>query len=132
MDVIKIKAMREQLSDEQARLTKFVERSQLAAADIKIEHTEDEGDLATISHDRDVLYNLHEGAFTRLQAIRAAIESIDHGEYGTCVQCEEEISERRLEAVPWTTLCIRCQEGSETQMASLSMARAGQGDEPEF
>lgn len=129
---MKIKDIRELLSNEQTRLTTFVERSQLAAEDIKIEHTEDEGDPATISHDRDVLYNLHEGAFMRLQSIRAAIESIDHGRYGVCVQCDEQISDRRLEALPWTTLCIRCQEGSETQIASLSMVRAGQGDEPEY
>jgi DnaK suppressor protein len=132
MDVIKIKDIRQDLFREQESLTKFVERSQLAAKEIKLEHTEDEGDLATISHDRDVLYNLHEGAFTRLQSIQAAIESIDRGQYGECVECKEDISDKRLEAVPWATKCIRCQEASETQLVSLGAAGAGSEDETEF
>jgi DnaK suppressor protein len=32
------------------------------------------------------------------------------GSYGTCLHCEEEISPKRLDAVPWAAYCIRCQE----------------------
>ena len=45
-----------------------------------------------------------------LRHVKAALQRIDEGSYGTCLRCEEEISPRRLEAVPWAAYCIRCQE----------------------
>ena len=45
-----------------------------------------------------------------LRAIEAAIERIDNGNYGTCTICDEEISIARLNAVPWTSVCIACKE----------------------
>jgi DnaK suppressor protein len=47
-----------------------------------------------------------------LRAIEAAIERIDKGEYGICAVCEGEISVARLNAVPWTSVCIECKEKS--------------------
>ena len=45
-----------------------------------------------------------------LRNVRAALQRIDEGSYGTCLHCEEDISPKRLEAVPWAAYCIRCQE----------------------
>lgn len=45
-----------------------------------------------------------------LRAIEAAIERIENGTYGICTSCEEEISIARLNAVPWTSVCIACKE----------------------
>jgi DnaK suppressor protein len=45
-----------------------------------------------------------------LRAIEAAIERIENGTYGTCTMCEQEISLVRLNAVPWTSVCIACKE----------------------
>ena len=45
-----------------------------------------------------------------LRAIEAAISRIDNGIYGVCAECEEEISVARLNAVPWTSVCIACKE----------------------
>ena len=42
--------------------------------------------------------------------VRAALRRIQDGSFGVCVHCEEEISPRRLAAVPWTPYCIQCQE----------------------
>jgi len=42
--------------------------------------------------------------------VRAALRRIDEGTFGVCVHCEEEISPKRLAAVPWTPYCIQCQE----------------------
>jgi len=39
-----------------------------------------------------------------------AIERMQQGVYGTCLNCEEEIPPRRLEAVPWTPFCAACQD----------------------
>jgi DnaK suppressor protein len=43
-----------------------------------------------------------------LRAIEEAIHRIDQGTYGICMDCENEIAPARLEAVPWTRVCIDC------------------------
>jgi DnaK suppressor protein len=45
-----------------------------------------------------------------LRNVRAALQRMDDGSYGTCLRCDEEISPKRLDAVPWAGYCIRCQE----------------------
>ena len=45
-----------------------------------------------------------------LRHVKAALRRLADGSYGTCLNCDEEISRKRLEAVPWTALCLRCQE----------------------
>jgi DnaK suppressor protein len=43
-----------------------------------------------------------------LRAIEEAIHRIDQGTYGVCMDCENDIAPARLEAVPWTRVCIDC------------------------
>jgi DnaK suppressor protein len=45
--------------------------------------------------------------------INAAIERLDMGRYGICERCGKEISARRLEALPYVTLCLDDQERAE-------------------
>lgn len=45
-----------------------------------------------------------------LRAIEAAISRIDNGIFGICTICEGEIGVARLQAVPWTSVCIACKE----------------------
>lgn len=45
-----------------------------------------------------------------LRQVRAALQRMEDGTYGTCLHCEEEISIKRLNAVPWAAYCIKCQE----------------------
>ena len=45
-----------------------------------------------------------------LRSVRAALRRIDDGSFGVCLHCEEDISVKRLAAVPWTAFCIQCQE----------------------
>jgi DnaK suppressor protein len=43
-----------------------------------------------------------------LRAIEEAIHRVDQGTYGICMECENDIAPARLEAVPWTRVCIDC------------------------
>jgi DnaK suppressor protein len=45
-----------------------------------------------------------------LQAIEEALARLDKGTYGTCRDCGEPISPARLNAIPWTRVCITCKE----------------------
>jgi len=60
-----------------------------------------ERELAIRSLDRDS--NL-------LRNVRAALDRIEEGSFGVCLHCEEDISPKRLAAVPSTAFCIVCQE----------------------
>jgi DnaK suppressor protein len=60
-----------------------------------------ERELAIRSLDRDS--NL-------LRKVRGALRRIEEGGFGVCLHCEEDISPKRLAAVPWTMFCIQCQE----------------------
>ena len=45
-----------------------------------------------------------------LQAIEEALERLDSGSYGLCRDCGEDIAPARLNAIPWTRVCIGCKE----------------------
>jgi RNA polymerase-binding protein DksA len=65
-------------------------------------------DTATVTHDREVDYTLEENSEQVLAEIDAALQRIEDGTYGICTNCGKQISEERLEARPWATLCIDC------------------------
>jgi DnaK suppressor protein len=49
-----------------------------------------------------------------LRHVRNALQRMDEGSYGVCIHCDQEISPKRLAAVPWTALCIQCQEAADS------------------
>jgi RNA polymerase-binding protein DksA len=63
-------------------------------------------DAATATHDRELDYGLEEDAEKILRLIDEQLERIEAGTYGICRVCGREIGEERLEARPWTDLCI--------------------------
>ncbi len=71
------------------------------------------GDTATVTYDRELDYTLEENAEHVLADIDAALQRIEEGTYGICTNCGKQISEERLEARPWATLCIDCQRERE-------------------
>jgi DnaK suppressor protein len=80
---------------------------------IAIEATADELDRIQQAQERDFAMGAIDRDSLRLREIRAALERIDDGSFGICLNCEEEIAPKRLAAVPWTALCIVCQEAAE-------------------
>jgi RNA polymerase-binding protein DksA len=63
-------------------------------------------DTATETYECELDEGLEEDARGQLRQIEKALARIDTGEYGRCEICGKEIPVERLEAVPWTTLCI--------------------------
>jgi RNA polymerase-binding protein DksA len=70
-------------------------------------------DTATETYDRELDYTLEENSEHVLGEIEAALTRIEGGTYGICTNCGKQISEERLEALPWATLCIDCQRNLE-------------------
>jgi DNA-binding NtrC family response regulator len=51
----------------------------------------------------------------RLRDAREALRRLDNGVFGICLDCEEDISLKRLAAVPWAARCIVCQERADRE-----------------
>jgi len=75
----------------------------------------DEMDLASSEYLQSFTFRLRGRERTFLSKIDKALQKIDGGSFGVCEACEVEISIKRLEARPETTLCIRCKEEQERE-----------------
>jgi DnaK suppressor protein len=79
------------------------------------ETSPDEFDMIRMATDRDRTVEWCNQNDRVLVQVRAALDALERGDYGTCAGCEEPISPRRLEALPWAQLCIRCQNDQERE-----------------
>ena len=78
--------------------------------DIAIEKTPDAIDEVQLAGERELAIRNLDRESNLLRNVKAALARIADGSYGTCIHCEEEISLKRLNAVPWAGYCIKCQE----------------------
>ena len=79
----------------------------------------DEMDLASSEYLQSFTFRLRGREKVFLDKIEKALAKIEDGSFGTCEECSEEISVKRLEARPETTLCIRCKEDQERMEADF-------------
>jgi DnaK suppressor protein len=70
----------------------------------------DEGDLSQQHHEEWIFLNRNTIDMKLLREISDALVRINQGTYGVCLECEEPISAKRLEALPWARYCVSCQE----------------------
>ena len=77
---------------------------------IVVEKAPDAFDNLQLAAERDLAMSQLDRVSNLLRTVGAALARIDDGSYGICLNCEEPISPRRLQAVPWTAYCVRCQE----------------------
>ena len=70
----------------------------------------DVADLSTQSHEEWLFLNRNSLDMSLLRQIKEALLRIEDNTYGICQECETAISAKRLEAVPWATYCVHCQE----------------------
>lgn len=71
-------------------------------------------DIGSESFERSKDFALEEEARLRLRAVEDALTRVARGTYGICERCGRQIPLERLEAMPSTTLCIRCKTAEET------------------
>jgi DnaK suppressor protein len=83
------------------------------------EGVKDEGrdtyDLASDERDREINFILNDREREKLLAIDEALQRIKDKTYGICESCEGEIQLGRLKVLPFTRLCVKCQEENEKE-----------------
>lgn len=75
----------------------------------------DAGDLALVDVLKEEYFALAENDSAILAQVRAALRRTEDGTYGLCVVDGEPIDEKRLEAVPWTSYCLKHQSELEAR-----------------
>ena len=86
----------------------FHDRSELT-----IENSADMLDTIQMATDRDVSVQRMNISAQMLSDVREALGRLDKGGYGVCEDCDESIPPRRLDAIPWARLCVKCQEARD-------------------
>ena len=79
----------------------------------RLESARDVGDQALMDLERELGISLMEMRNRRRQSIDEALTRLHEGTYGVCAECGVEISEKRLQAVPFAKLCVECQSRAE-------------------
>ncbi len=110
MDKKTIARFKKSLQVRQQELRLSLSRVQEEGRTIEPDHGKDEGDRATTSQSRELLFQQSSRDRSLLTAIDAALDRVRKGSFGECLNCEQEINLKRLEAIPWVRYCITCQE----------------------
>ena len=114
MDQPTLQHFRKKLAEARAQFSREAARkadagreagADLAAADVV--------DRAVSTYAKELNFSQSENESQLLQMVNGALQRMDDGIYGECLNCGKEIGHKRLEAVPWTHLCIDCQSKAE-------------------
>ena len=118
LDLKTLEAALEARSRELART--LAERNQIA-----IERAADVFDASLLAIERESSAQTLEQDFRLLRQVEAALDRLRGGTFGVCEGCEEEIAPKRLQAIPWATYCVSCQEEAEaSEMPRPPLAHA--------
>jgi DnaK suppressor protein len=109
MTATELNRFKETLENRQAELERIVRNRD----GIVIEKSADELDEVQYAAERDLAIRNLDRESALLRNVRSALRRIKDGSFGICVNCEEEISPKRLTAVPSAPLCIHCQEQAD-------------------
>jgi DnaK suppressor protein len=109
MDGKKLGYFKDKLLQKQLSLTNMVQRTEGYGRE-KDQNIQDVADMAVESYTKEFMFGKSSGDRHILQLIREALDRIKDKSYGVCVNCENPIQPKRLEAVPWTRLCLQCQD----------------------
>jgi len=74
---------------------------------------QDMADAASNTYNADILMSISDNDLTLLKDIDNSLDKLSKGTYGICEECEEKISEKRLEANPVARYCITCKRQME-------------------
>src|ERR1700730_6101435 len=94
------------LTEKVAELARFTRHRE----GITIERSADQLEEIQAASERALAVCSLDREFNQLRNARAVLRRIQEGSFGTCQQCDEDIHPKRLDAVPWATFCIWCQE----------------------
>ncbi len=115
---------RRRLQGIRRRLLQRIERMGEAGLDLPMQETTSElssydnhpGDLGSEVFERSKDFALQEQAAITLRQVEEALDRLAQGRYDRCAECGQPIDKERLDALPYATLCIHCQQEVEASI----------------
>lgn len=113
MDTDRLDRIRQHLMDRRKSLIASLDRRRAAGEEASRNEPRDEGDESVRLDAQDEAWRQAEADTREIARIDAALARMREDSYGECVDCGEEIEEKRLIALPTAARCMSCQEGQE-------------------
>lgn len=113
-----LKRFKKILEDKRKRALSSARKTLAEEATVDTDDLPDEIDLASSEYQQGMVLRLRDREKYLIEKIDRALEKIDRGTFGTCEECSEPITVKRLEVRPETTMCIRCKEEQEKEERS--------------
>lgn len=113
MDKKRLDYYKKKLLVRREELLKTIARTEEEGRQADDDPTVDLADKAANSYTKEFLFGMTNTDRVLLNQIDVALKRINEDEYGVCANCDEEMQQKRLEAVPWAKHCINCQEKAE-------------------
>ena len=107
------KKFKEQLIHLKEELLSLVRKTTENEKEYPSSEVGDSIDQAADSSARELLFELNHGEKQRLENIESALKKIEQGRFGLCEKCGNIITKKRLKAVPYARLCIKCKAKME-------------------
>ena len=119
MNETKIASFRTKLEEIRFAIVGEVQEKYKSPQDRLTEQVANIADDAVQSYERQLMMGLGEKEFEKLRLVEEAIEKLDEGQYGICLECEELISEERLTVIPFASHCVDCLESIEKKNTGI-------------
>ena len=119
MDKKKMKTYRDRLLERRESLFSQVTEAEMSSRERDLEATQDPADMAANAYTKELLISMSANDRKLLGLIDEALQRVESGEYGECVNCGEPVAEKRLDAVPWTRYCLKCQDLQERGLLNV-------------
>ena len=113
MDRKKMKVFQEKLLTKKQEILETFTKNKSYGMEADGESSQDIADKAANSYTKEFLFSLSNSERQLLLQVDSALARIEERQYGVCASCEDSLNLKRLQAVPWATLCISCQEKQE-------------------
>ena len=113
MDAKSVAKFKKVLLEEKQRVMNNSKNAVKTELSVSTDDLPDETDLAASEINQNLVFKLRDRERILLQKIDEALMRMEEGTYGACLDCEEPIETRRLEARPVSELCIACKQRQE-------------------
>lgn len=113
MDKKRLENYRKKLQAKRDDLVRNIARVEEEGRTADEDTTVDLADKAANSYTKEFLFGQTNAERSFLNLIEGALKRMTAGTFGVCANCEKEVQQKRLDAVPWAKYCIECQEKQE-------------------
>jgi DnaK suppressor protein len=113
---IEVERIRQKLKLRRKQILEFLKRLDDETQALDPDSAQDIADRSVLGMSKESLFEQTSHQRLVLRMVDGALTRISDGSFGVCASCGDDISARRLEALPWTQYCLRCQEIFEDEV----------------